>query len=234
MTTAHILPTLPFRRAGEPSPQQVQFSRVWPGLRLLSRARAWITLAIVAGGGLLSAILSEQTDDVLADLRRQLLKRIVDARGALAQAESELRLVDQAIVARGGRTTGRTDGSPSDATTARERDREPDGRFQGIPRAEILAVATTVPSPITPVRVVEAFAERGEAVNLEQIRIALNRIAKDGNLTKIGPSRFAVPGAEPAEVTPKAPETAGEEAAPTPSRRSVLGTGLSPTWRRTT
>jgi hypothetical protein len=188
----------------------------------------------VAGGGLLSAILSEQTDDVLADLRRQLLKRIADARAALAQAESELRLVDQAIVARGG-TTGRTAGPPSGATTARKRDREADGRFHGIPRAEILAVATTVPSPITPVLVVDAFARRGEAVNLEQIRIALNRLAKDGNLTKIGPSKFAVPGTERAEATPESPEAAGEEAAPpTPFRRSVLGTGLSPTWRRTT
>lgn len=203
-------------------------------MRLLSRAPAWVTLAIVAGGGLLSAILSEQTDDVLADMRRQLLKRIADARTALAQAESELRLVDQAIVARGGRTTGRTDGPPSAATTARERDREADGRFHGIPRAEILAVATTVPSPITPVRVVEAFGQRGQAVNLEQIRIALNRLAKDGNLTKTGPSRFAVPGAERAGVTPESPETAAEEAAPTPFPRSVLGTGLSPTWRRTT
>jgi hypothetical protein len=202
-------------------------------LRLLSRARAWVTLAVVADGGLLSAILSEQTDDVLADMRRQLLKRIADARGALVQAESELRLVDQAIVARGGRTTGRM-GPPSDATSARERDREADGRFHGIPRAEILAVATTVPSPITPVRVVEAFAERGQAVNLEQIRIALNRLAKDGNLTKVGPSRFAAPGAERAEATSEAAETAGEEAAPTPFRRSVLGTGLSPTGRRTT
>jgi hypothetical protein len=188
----------------------------------------------VAGGGLLSAILSEQTDEVLADMRRQLLKRIADARAALAQAESELRLVEQAIVARGGRTTGRTDGPPSAATTARERHRKADGRFQGIPRAEILAVATTVPSPITPVRVVEAFAQRGGAVSLEQIRIALNRLAKDGHLTKIGPSRFAVPGAEPAAVTPEASETPGEEAALTPFRRSVLGTGLNPTWRRTT
>jgi hypothetical protein len=190
----------------------------------------------VAGGGLLSAILSEQTDDVLADMRRQLLKRIADARGALAQAESELRLVDQAIVARGGRTTGRTAGPPSAATSARERHREADGRFHGIPRAEILAVATTVPSPITPVRVVEAFARRGEAVNLEQIRIALNRLAKDGNLTKVGPSRFAVPGAEPAEARPAEARPAGaaaEEAAPTPFRRSVLGTELSPTGRRT-
>jgi hypothetical protein len=191
----------------------------------------------VAGGGLLSAILSEQTDDVLTDLRRQLLKRIADARQALAQSESELRLVEQAIVARGGRATVETDDAANGAGASdRERDREADGRFQGIPRAAILAVATTVPPPITPVRVVEAFAERGETVNLEQIRIALNRIAKDGNLTKIGPSLFAVPGTEPAETPETPPEAPADSAepAPTPFRRGVLGTEVSPSWRRTT
>ena len=68
------------------------------------------------------------------------------------------------------------------------------GRFQGIPRAAILSVAETVHYPITPARVVEAFARRGETVNTEQIRVALNRIANDGNLTKVGPSVFAIPG----------------------------------------
>ena len=57
-----------------------------------------------------------------------------------------------------------------------------------------------MPYPITPVRVVEAFAERGETVNVEQIRIALNRLAKDGGLTKVGPSLFAVPGTRPTEL----------------------------------
>jgi hypothetical protein len=93
-----------------------------------------------------------------------------------------------------------------------------------------------VPPPITPVRVVEAFAERGETVNLEQIRIALNRIAKDGNLTKIGPSLFAVPGTEPAETPETPPEAPADSAepGPTPFRRGVLGTEVSPSWRGTT
>jgi hypothetical protein len=156
----------------------------------------------VPGGGLLSAILSEQADDVLADLRRQLRQRIAEARATLSQSESELRLVEQAIAAR--------DGGPP-AKGRADRDRDADGRFEGIPRATILAVAATVQPPITPVRVVEAFAGRGETVNLEQIRIALNRIAKDGDLTRIAPSRFVLPGtqldaAEPGPVreTPRA------------------------------
>ena len=146
----------------------------------------------MANGGLLSAILSEQSDDVLADLKRQLEKRIAEARGALAQSESELVLVEQAIASRGGQSPRETR-EPASRTDA-ERDREADGRFQGIPRARILAVASTVDYPITPARVVAAFAEGGETVNVEQIRIALNRIAKDGDLTKIGPSLFAVSG----------------------------------------
>ena len=181
------------------------------------------------GGGLLSAILSEKSDDVLADLRRQLRQRIAETRDALAQSENELRLVEQAIFARGGGPADATVGRESD----RERERKSDGRFQGIPRATVLAVATTVPPPITPVRVVEAFAERGDAVNLEQIRIALNRIARDGNLTKIGAGLYAVPGTDPAEAPPE-PPPAPEETTPDPFRRSVLGTGLSPSWRRTT
>lgn len=183
----------------------------------------------MAGRGLLSAILSEQPDDVLADLQRQLRMRIADARDALAQSESELRLVEQAIAARGG-------APPPDAPLPkgdRERDRRADGRFEGIPRARILAVATTVPAPITPVRVVEAFAARGEPVNLEQIRIALNRIAKDGNLSKIGASQFVVPRADRAEILPE-PTLGPTQPAPNAFQRSVVGPGISPAWRRTT
>jgi hypothetical protein len=146
----------------------------------------------VGNGGILSAILSEQPDDVLEDLERRLEQRIAQARIVLAQSESELSLVRQAIGARRGPAL-----HPAVET---ERDREPDGRFQGIPRRTVLAVASTVEYPITPVRVVEAFAERGETVNVEQIRIALNRIAKDGDLTKVGPSLFAVPGKRPAAL----------------------------------
>ena len=178
----------------------------------------------MANGGLLSAILSEQPDDVLADLKRQLEKRIAAARGALAQSESELVLVEQAIASRGGLPA--TVGSPS---TDPERDREPDGRFQGIPRARILAVASTVDYPITPARVVEAFAEGGETVNVEQIRIALNRIAKDGNLTKVGRSLFAVPGRQSTELhTPPPQQPASQAGIPRdPFRRPVLGAAFS-------
>jgi hypothetical protein len=185
----------------------------------------------VANGGLLSAILSEQSDDVLADLKRQLEKRIAEARGALAQSESELVLVEQAIASRGGQSPRETR-EPASRTDA-ERDREADGRFQGIPRARILAVASTVDHPITPARVVAAFAEGGETVNVEQIRIALNRIAKDGNLAKVGPSLFAIPGVHPAEDPTEEPTNA-TGTTPEPFRRSVLGTGISPSWRRTT
>jgi hypothetical protein len=186
----------------------------------------------VAGGGLLSAIVSEQADDVLADLRRQLRTRIAEAREALAQSESELRLVEQAIAARGGAP------AEGDGPRARDRERNADGRFEGIPRATILTVATTVEAPITPARVVDAFAERGEAVKLEQIRIALNRIAKDGNLTRIGPSRFVLPGTHSPEPDPGESGHASETPrAPEPFPRSVLGAEISPTssptWRRT-
>jgi hypothetical protein len=172
----------------------------------------------VANGGLLSAILSEQPDDVLADLKRQLEKRIAAARGALAQSESELVLVEQAIASRGGLPA--TVGSPS--RTDPERDREPDGRFQGIPRARILAVASTVDYPITPARVVEAFAEGGETVNVEQI-------AKDGNLTKVGPSLFAVPGRQSTErdTPPQQQPTSQAGIARDPFRRPVLGAAFS-------
>ena len=98
--------------------------------------------------------------------------------------------MDHAISAK-GRRGGR---DPRKASDAGEREREPGGRFQGIPRATILAVAESVAYPITPARVVDAFARRGEPVNMEQIRVALSRIAKDGNLHKVGPSVFAVPG----------------------------------------
>lgn len=181
----------------------------------------------MANGGLLSAILSEQPDDVLADLKRQLQKRIAEARGALAQSESELVLVEQAIAARGGGGRLETDGSPRPADA--ERNREPDGRFQGIPRARVLAVASTVDHPITPARVVEAFAERGETVNIEQIRIALNRIAKDGDLTKVGPSLFAHPGRQSVEThtPPHEPAASQTGIARDPFRRAVLGAGFS-------
>jgi hypothetical protein len=188
----------------------------------------------VAGGGLLSAILSKRSDEELADLRRQLLKRIADAREALTGAERELRLVEQAMVARGGRAAD-TAAASNDAA-ANERERLSDGRFHGIPRARVLAVATTVTPPITPMRVVEAFAERGETVNLEQIRIALNRIAKDGDLIKTGASVFVLPGAvpepQPAEAARESPADA-TEAVPSPFRHGVLGTEVRSAWRRT-
>ena len=189
----------------------------------------------VAGGGLLSAILSEKPDDVLTDLKRQLEKRIADARRVLAQSESELLLVDQALDARlrGEPPDTRALSRESSTTVDGERDRRPDGRFHGIPRARILEVARTVPFPITPPRVVEAFAERGEIVNLEQIRIALNRIAKDGNLVKVGPSLFAVPNHDTPGVA-SAPQQ-GQEAAPAiptadpedPFRQSLLEPSVS-------
>ena len=149
----------------------------------------------MGNGGILSAILSEQPDDVLEDLERQLKKRIADARAIVAQSESELSLVQQAIDARGPR--GPHHYHEPRGAHERVRGREADGRFHGIPRRTVLAVASAVPYPITPVCVVGAFAERGETVNVEQIRIALNRLAKDGDLTKVGPSLFAVPGKRP-------------------------------------
>jgi hypothetical protein len=140
-------------------------------------------------GGSVSAILSEQADEVLVGLRETLVRRVREVRADLAQAESELTVVEQAIAVR-ARREARESSSDVDA----ERDRERDGRFQGIPRQTILSVAEKVHYPITPARVVKAFAERGQNVNTEQIRVALNRIAKDGNLSKVGPSVFAVPG----------------------------------------
>lgn len=169
----------------------------------------------VAGEGLLSAILSDQPDDVLADLRRRLEQRVADASRVLARSETELRLIEQAIAARVGGDPPEAAASPASPAGADaadgDRDREPDGRFQGIPRARILAVARTVPFPITPPRVVEAFTGQGEHVGLEQVRIALNRIAKDGNLAKVGPSLFALPGDQAATV-----ETAHQAAEPQP------------------
>ena len=138
-----------------------------------------------------SAILSEQPVDVLERLREQLERRIVDARAEIALAESELVVVDHALTAKVGDASDRGLEKPSNTI---DRARESGGRFQGIPRAAILSVAQTVAYPITPARVVAAFARRGEAVNLEQIRVALNRIAHDGNLSKVGPSVFAIPG----------------------------------------
>jgi len=181
----------------------------------------------MSNGGVLSAILSDQPDDVLAEMKRQLEKRIADARTMLTQSENELRLVEQALAARDPVATG---GSPGDADL--EREREPDGRFQGIPRATILAVATTLPEPITPAGVVEAFAERGETVNIEQIRIALSRIAKDGNLTKIGPSQFVAPVTHapeptaPRESTPN-PDVVETEPGADPFRWGVLGASVN-------
>ena len=177
----------------------------------------------MGNGGILSAILSEQPDDVLEDLERRLEQRIVEARNVLDQSESELSLVRQAIGARRGPAL-RPAGESSGAVEP-ERDREADGRFQGIPRRTVLAVASTVGYPITPVRVVEAFAERGETVNVEQIRIALNRIAKDGDLTKVGPSLFAVPGKRPTELQ-TAPER--QPASPPGLARESFGRVLGP------
>ena len=178
----------------------------------------------MGNGGILSAILSEQPDDVLEDLQRRLEQRIAEARNVLDQSESELSLVRQAIGARRGPAL-RPAGESSGAVEP-ERDREADGRFQGIPRSTVLAVASTVEYPITPVRVVEAFAERGETVNVEQIRIALNRIAKDGDLTKVGPSLFAVPGKRPTAL----PTTAQGQPASRPGpAQEPFGRVLGPT-----
>ena len=152
----------------------------------------------MGNGGILSAILSEQPDDVLEDLERQLKKRIADARAVSPSRRASSRSSSRRST-RAGRARCTTPTSRRGALES-ERDREADGRFHGIPRATVLAVASTVPYPITPVRVVEAFAERGETVNVEQIRIALNRLAKDGGLTKVGPSLFAVPGTRPTEL----------------------------------
>ena len=177
----------------------------------------------MGNGGILSAILFEQPDDVLEGLERRLVQRIAEARNVLSQSESELSLVRQAIDARGGPALQPTGESP--LVVEPERDREADGRFQGIPRRTVLAVASTVEYPITPARVVEAFAERGETVNVEQIRIALNRIAKDGDLTKVGPSLFAVPGKRPTEL-----QTAQQRrpAGPPGIARESFGRALGP------
>jgi len=176
----------------------------------------------VTRGGLFTAILSDKPDDVLADLKRQLEQRIADARRVISQSQHELVLVEQAIFVRTGIEPSRaSDSAPAVANDdAADRDRQADGRFQGIPRARILTVASTVPYPITPPRVVEAFAERGESVNLEQIRIALNRIAKDGNLTKVGPSLFAVPGNQAAET--ETADEAGRRPAESPAPRTPV------------
>ena len=188
----------------------------------------------MGNGGILSAILSEQPDDVLEDLERQLKKRIADARAVVAQSESELSLVQRAIDARGPREPHHSD--ERRGALESEREREADGRFHGIPRTTVLAVASTVPYPITPVRVVEAFAERGETVNVEQIRIALNRLAKDGGLTKVGPSLFAVPGTRPTELhTMPQPQPASRSGlAQEPLGKGPLGPTVNPNaFRRT-
>jgi hypothetical protein len=188
----------------------------------------------VGNGGILSAILSEQPDDVLEGLQRRLEQRIAEARAVLAQSESELSLVRQAIEARGGPAPPAV-GEPSGAVDS-ERDREPDGRFQGIPRRTVLGVASTVEYPITPARVVEAFAERGQTVNVEQIRIALNRIAKDGDLVKVGPSLFAVPGKRPTPLltTPQRQPPSGPGVAQQPFGRVLGPAAVSPSaFRRT-
>ena len=188
----------------------------------------------MGNGGILSAILSEQPDDVLEDLERQLKKRIADARAVVAQSESELSLVRQALDARGPRALHHSD--ESRRALESERDRETDGRFHGIPRGTVLAVASTVPYPITPVRVVEAFAERGETVNVEQIRIALNRLAKDGGLTKVGPSLFAVTGTRPTErhTMPQEQPAGSSALAQEPLGKGPLGPAVNPdAFRRT-
>ena len=188
----------------------------------------------MGNGGILSAILSKQPDDVLEDLERQLEKRIAEARAVVAQSEGELLLVRQAIDARRPRALHHSDESRLALESAR--DREADGRFHGIPRATVLAVASTVPYPITPVRVVEAFAERGETVNVEQIRIALNRLAKDGGLTKVGPSLFGAPGTGPNELhtMPQRQPASRSALAQEPLGRGQRGPEVNPNaFRRT-
>ena len=162
----------------------------------------------MSGDSSVAAILSEQPAAVLERLREQLQQRIADARAEIELAESELVVVDHAISAKGDEDSDR---SSRKASSTADRARERGGRFQGIPRAAILAVAQTLAYPITPARVVEAFARRGEAVNTEQIRVALNRIANDGNLSKVGPSVFAIPGSLSSEVHASAPEDDEEE-----------------------
>lgn len=186
----------------------------------------------MGNGGILSAILSEQPDDVLEDLERRLEQRIAQARSVLAQSESELSLVRQAIRAR----RGPAQHPARESSGAIETERDRTGRFQGIPRRTVLAVASTVEYPITPVRVVEAFAGRGETVNVEQIRIALNRIAKDGDLTKVGPSLFAVPGRRPTAppTTPHGQPTGRPAPAQEPFGRVLGPAAVSPdAFRRT-
>jgi len=188
----------------------------------------------VGNGGILSAILSKQPDDVLEDVERQLEKRIAEARAVVAQSEGELLLVRQAIDARRPRALHHSDESRLALESAR--DREADGRFHGIPRATVLAVASTVPFPITPVRVVEAFAERGETVNVEQIRIALNRLAKDRGLTKVGPSLFEAPGTRPNELhtMPQRQPASRSALAQEPLGRGQRGPAVNPNaFRRT-
>ena len=93
-----------------------------------------------------------------------------------------------------------------------------------------------MPYPITPVRVVEAFAERGETVNVEQIRIALNRLAKDGGLTKVGPSLFAVPGTRRTELhtMPQGQPASRSAPAQEPLGKGPLGPAVNPNaFRRT-
>ena len=93
-----------------------------------------------------------------------------------------------------------------------------------------------MPYTISPVRVVEAFAERGETVNVEQIRIALNRLAKDGGLTKVGPSLFAVPGTRPTErhTMPQGQPAGRSAPARAPLGKGPLGPAVNPNaFRRT-
>ena len=100
------------------------------------------------------------------------------------------------------------------------------GGFTESRGARILAVASTRALSDHPARVVEAFAERGETVNVEQIRIALNRLAKDGNLTKVGPSLFAVPGTRRDRARTRAASGSRQGRSDRGPRRSVSGRAL--------
>jgi hypothetical protein len=131
-----------------------------------------------------SDLLAAQTERKLTRMREGII-------GEMDRLRTELKLVDEALSRKRKPREDASQPRPQSEVIAARVSR--DGRFDGLPRDELLALVAEFGSPVKPAEMREFLMGKGIVRKTEAVRVAMNRLVQAGRLTRSAEGRFAVP-----------------------------------------
>lgn len=137
---------------------------------------------------------STLTELLLAQSEKKLHKLRTGVMAEINRLGIELRLIEDAIAKKTKAKTQDTAQAGRRGENGRSAERAQTGTFKGLSRGDLLEHMRAVRRPVKPAEMQPILAEKGIAKNVEALRTAMHRLAKDGKLRRLDDGRFEPTG----------------------------------------